>query len=73
MHNLVAFARARADDAEKGLTVRFPENLELFDELWKTRPGVTSLRFGGSVTVAEHEYWADEDILAVYGEDSGEV
>ncbi len=64
--NAIAFALARAGAPGSEVAVRFPEHLELFDELWKERAPIAAVTYGGSVTVPESEYWSDDEILSVY-------
>jgi hypothetical protein len=66
INNAIAFARTRAGDTAPGVAVRFPESLELFEELWKPRAPVAALTYGGSVTIPDAEYWSDAEILSVY-------
>jgi len=64
--NAIAFARVRAGDTASNISIRIPEHLEIFDELWKERAPIAAMTHGGSVTVPENEYWSDAEILSVY-------
>lgn len=72
INNLVSYARNHAGDSQNDIAVRIPSDLQLFDLLWKPDSPIKSMRNGGTVVVADDQYWTDADILGVY-EDVGDA
>lgn len=71
IHNLLAVLRVHAGDSPEANSARFFGE-DTISEFQRREAPIQRIAYGGRVSVADHEYWSEEEILSIYDDAEAE-